>query len=338
MIYLTLSLFIISLVGIGALFALKGKTDINLYLLARTFFAVFGVAIILLGWCFQVKAWAYASFFSFLLYVLGAQISLWSIGISSEILGNAPESDNVRNSSVGNIFNGVMYVIACVAFTALGVISSSTINKLWGGHSDGFIKQVKFDGGAVGVPNWQTTTVRATDSFGKNVEIVIGVLWDPYRWVKGDTRYVSTDIEEKERVLLEDIFKQFRNDESRALIVVGTASHENAKENPEQEIERAQNRADRLAEVCKTHFVNKPHIYSLNLGAFKPDMGSSVFSALERRVIILVVNKGEDSRDLTSGVKNALVKARIENNFLIDARNYSLFDTDRFVVKPRYNF
>jgi hypothetical protein len=109
-------------------------------------------------------------------------------------------------------------------------------------------------------------------------------------------------------------------------------------ENPELEIDRAQARADTLVKLCGEHFINRPHIYSLNLGAFRADRRYSVFSASERRVILLVIMKGEDSLDLTSGVKNALIKAIAKQDFIFDARDYSLFETTRFQVVPRRNF
>jgi hypothetical protein len=35
---------------------------------------------------------------------------------------------------------------------------------------------------------------------------------------------------------------------------------------------------------------------------------------------------------------NALIKAKAEQGFIFDARDYSLFETTRFQVAPRLNF
>lgn len=186
-------------------------------------------------------------------------------------------------------------------------------------------------------PDWKTITIN-TAVDGTGIEVVLGVLWDPYRWVKADAATVAIDQEEKMRYNIEEVVRAFQDDEERPILVVGMASHENARENPEEEINRAADRADKLVDVCSRHFRNKPHIYSLNLGAFKPTKNPSRFSASERRVVFLVITRGENNADLTGEVKKALIKAKTESNFIFDARDYSLFDTDRFRVHPRANF
>jgi len=224
-------------------------------------------------------------------------------------------------------------IVALVAF-----MSGNLLDKLSWSRDVGFIKQVSAETRLPEKPDWVTETVKSVDRFGKEIVVEIGVLWDPYRWVRGSTKYVSIDDFGENRSSVEDVIRNFQNDEKRPIIVVGTASHENEEENPEREISRAQERADALVAVCGEHFINRPHIYSLNLGAFRTERRFSVFSASERRVILLVIKKGEDSLDLTSGVKNALIKAKAEQGFIFDARDYSLFDTDRFKVVPRLNF
>ena len=187
-------------------------------------------------------------------------------------------------------------------------------------------------------PDWKTTRVK-TGEDGKGIEVIIGVLWDPYRWVKGNAQKVAIDLDENMKYNIEDVISTFQNDEKRPIIVVGMASHENAKDHPEEEISRAGDRADKLVDVCSKHFVtNRPHIYSLNLGAYKPDKNPSIFSASERRVVLLVISQGENNPNLTAEVKKALIKARDEQNLLFDARDYSLFDDARFQVSPRANF
>jgi hypothetical protein len=248
------------------------------------------------------------------------------------------------------MFGHPKYVLACLVLLVL----AATV--VWGGMTlltkdkkgteggfkiDGdisFIKIVNTENNLIVPPDWKTTTIKTVDSKGNEIEVVLGVLWDPYRWVKASTRYVALDLDEKDKYPIEDIIKTFHNDEKRPIIVVGTASHENAKENPEEEIARAADRADKLVTICGQHFINRPHIFSLNLGAYKPDRNPSIYSASERRVILLVIEKGENSPDLTAEIKKILEKAKKEQNFIFDARDYSLFDSDRFQVVRRMNF
>ena len=250
------------------------------------------------------------------------------------------------------VFGHAKPVLACLALllaAALVFFIISKIGKNSGAEAEGatntitvgdisFIKVV-YTESPLPKPDWNVTTVKTIDSRGKEVEVILGVLSAPYKWVKADTHYVAIDREEKVRYKIEDIIKTFQDDEKRPIIVVGLASHENVKENPEEEIDRAADRADKLAALCSEHFKkNKPHIYSLNIGGFKPNNNTSMFSATERRVVLLVINQGEDTPDLTAEVKKALIKASQEQNFILDARDYSLFNTDRFRVTPMANF
>jgi hypothetical protein len=102
MINITFSLLFLSTAGVTILLICKGlgRPINNGYLLARGFLFIFGVAILLLGICFHLKTWQYATFFTPLFVVLGAQIGLWSIGISGEILGNQPQINEYGEYSV----------------------------------------------------------------------------------------------------------------------------------------------------------------------------------------------------------------------------------------------
>jgi len=263
------------------------------------------------------------------------------------------------------IFGNAKYLIACLVLLILGAVffqfdtttvSPQRASNTKEGHpktqtlhiepfpptdSDLFVTiNNSNNNNILGLPDWKTETVNVTDSRGDRIKIVLGVLWDPYKWVKGDSLHVAIDLEETSKHRIEEVINFFQNDEERPLIVVGMASHENADINPEAEIARASGRADKLVEVCGKHFTkNKPHIYSLNLGAFRPDKKPSIYSASERRVVILVIEEGEYSPDLTEGVRRALIKANVEQDFIFDARDYSLFDDrDRFKVLRRLNF
>jgi hypothetical protein len=280
--------------------------------------------------------------------MLGTQIGLWSIGISGEIIGNRPLTEG--DSEFGSLLNAILedkrslslaFISVIMSFLAISIVDDISRSRYSTGlppRSIGFIQQVRAETILPKRPDWVTKTVKSADKFGKEIEVVVGVLWDPYRWVKGSTEQVSIDDTEKDKFSVGEVIKNFQDSEKRPIIVVGTASHENAVENPELEIDRAQKRADALVTLCGEHFINRPHIYSLNLGAFRMDRRYSVFSASERRVILLVIMKGEDSLDLTSGIKNALIKAKVEQGFIFDARDYSLFETTRFQVMPRLNF
>jgi hypothetical protein len=249
----------------------------------------------------------------------------------------SPDSKKVSLKTNSKRLLRLMFVISLL-LGGLTLVFWYKALKLPATETDSFIKIDTVTNQLPEKPDWKTTTVKTTDSQGNAVEVLLGVLWDPYRWVKADAHFVSLDLDEKVRYPIEDIIKAFQNDEKRPIIVVGTASHENAIENPEREIARAADRADNLVAVCGQHFINKPHIYSLNLGAYRPDKNPSTFSASERRVILLVIQEGESSPELTAEVKKILAKAKTEQNFIFDARDYSLFDTDRFQVVRRMNF
>src|SRR6266849_4863475 len=94
-VYLTASLLIISILAIIILIVLKINEskwldEDWLYPLGRLSFALFGISVVLLAVTFYRQSWPAASFFSVLFLVLGIQITLWAVGISSEVLGNAP--------------------------------------------------------------------------------------------------------------------------------------------------------------------------------------------------------------------------------------------------------
>lgn len=96
--YIGFSLLIISVGGLTLLFVFKGRyyskgRRISRYTLAHGFSATFGLSIFLIGACFYLRSWPFASFISPLFLLLGTQISLWAIGISLEILGNVPYPD-----------------------------------------------------------------------------------------------------------------------------------------------------------------------------------------------------------------------------------------------------
>lgn len=181
--------------------------------------------------------------------------------------------------------------------------------------------------------NWKTYHIRTQDKGGANLEVVIGVLWDPYRWSLGSISQVSIDERDNIKYEVGQLLAALDANESRPIIAVGTASRENAKEHLDIEEARADARMRTLANLCISHFKAKnPPIYGLNLGAFNPNKTPIQFSASERRVILLVITKGADQADLTSGVKNALTQAGQDRSFVFDARDYSIFNSEQFEV------
>src|SRR5262245_2178846 len=121
MIYITFSLLALSIVGVEALLIYKGlgRPIKNSYLLARVLFVIFGLAIFLLGMCFHMRSWPYATCVSTLFCVLGAQIGLWSIGIGGEILGNRPHTEEANEFSRNRIAIGQPSFILSLVMVAL---------------------------------------------------------------------------------------------------------------------------------------------------------------------------------------------------------------------------
>lgn len=248
------------------------------------------------------------------------------------------EAKDIVTTSLAWGFKFVLAFIVIIVMVGGGF--DAIRNILSRGRSDNisFIKIVAAQE-SMPLPNWKTTIVKTVDDRGKEIELVMGVLWDPYRWALGSTKQVS--INEKgndkdDKYDVESLIKALDANEARTIIAVGVASHENVKENLDKEEARAKARMDVLVDACQRHFTGKmPHIYSTNLGAFSPDKNPSQYSASERRVILLVVIRGEGSADLTSGIRNALAKAGQDQTFVFDARDYSIFNTDRFQVSRR---
>ena len=178
---------------------------------------------------------------------------------------------------------------------------------------------------------WKQVDVPAQDKDGKRLTVSVGVLWDPYRWALNSAEQIG--IGEGETIPIEAVIKGLPRGETRPIIAVGIASHENADDQPDVEVARAEVRADRLVHLCSTHYPNA-NIHSLNLGFYQ---GRREFggSSTERRVILLVVTSHDPGADLSSGVKDALLKASVDARFSFDARKYSNFAKDTFTVKER---
>jgi len=179
---------------------------------------------------------------------------------------------------------------------------------------------------------WISTPISVVDNSGNRLDVTVGVLWDPYRWIVGSASLVGIDEDQSQPI--ENVFQQFRDTETRPIIAVGMASHENS-ENPGQEEFRADARADRLVALCQEHFASRPEIYKLNLGVHKKTTRTPIESAKERRVVLLVITRRENNADLDSGIRNALIEVSKNKTLDFDPTQYSNFVQGRFHVQRK---
>lgn len=188
---------------------------------------------------------------------------------------------------------------------------------------------------------WVHDLVQVRDRHGKSMEIEVGMLrkvgvgmmWNPYKWVLGSTSEVGID--DKEVRNIEEAIESSPAEESRPIIAVGMASHENTDVDPDREEALAGYRAERLVDLCQRRFPGAD-IYSLNLGFYHGDTSSTASSASERRVVLMVITSWEEGAHLNSGVRNALIAIADEKRFSFDARNYSKFSENRFSIRQDY--
>lgn len=185
-----------------------------------------------------------------------------------------------------------------------------------------------------GPDDWDVDTIPAIDANGHAIQFLVGTLNDNYRWLMGSTEYVG--IRGRDTIPVEDVVAKLPVDFALPLIVVGMASHENALEHPPEENFRAQERADVLAQLAEDHFIRRPTIYKVNLGAFTARVNSSATSAVERRVALLQVTCMDPGADMTSGMRNALIEAQRRHDTSIDGGMYSNFSPNQFSVSVAY--
>lgn len=180
---------------------------------------------------------------------------------------------------------------------------------------------------------WQRAVVPVQDKQGKRMTVAIGVLSDPFRWVLNSTERV--EIGPTASLPVEDVLASLPEGETRPIIAVGTASHENAKEWPQVETARADVRADRLVSICQKKY-QEADIYSVSLGYFRASGNSEdIVSSSERRLILLVIESWEKGADFGAGVFEALKQASMDRRFSFDARNYSNFNEGHFRLVER---
>ncbi|HYO13847.1 MAG TPA: hypothetical protein VE685_11695 [Thermoanaerobaculia bacterium] len=254
-----------------------------------------------------------------------------------------PDADHTRETVVILLKLGVLGLIVYLLFFPDGVRSSRQVDFPPGGSESRtaiFAPVLVMDDGTRA--EWGSCVVTAEDKNNKKIEVALGFLrgvragmpWTPLEWALGSTTHVGIDGSASLRI--EDVIASSPEAETRPIIVVGTASHENSASNPGREEARAGSRADHLANLC-TQRHSGADLYRLNLGFFQetrndvclPTM-SSGSSGSERRIVMMVVTQQETGVDLTSGVRNALLEAAEVQACNFDARSYSNFDESRF--------
>lgn len=250
-----------------------------------------------------------------------------------------PDRDHARETLVILLKLGVLGLIVYLLFFPDGVRSSRQVDFPAGGSESRtsiFAPVLVMADGARA--EWGSCVVAAEDKNDKKIEVALGFLrgvragmpWTPLEWALGSTTHVGIDGSASLRI--EDVIASSPEAETRPIIVVGTASHENAASHPGQEEARAGSRADKLESLCMQRHADAD-LYNLNLGFFREarsNVCAPTSSGSERRVVLMVVTQQEEGIDLTSGTRNALLKAAEEAECNFDARSYSNFDESRY--------
>ena len=253
-----------------------------------------------------------------------------------------PDRDHTRETVVILLKLGVLGLIVYLLFFPDGVRSARQVDFPPGGSESrtAIFAPVLVMGDGMRA-EWGSCVVTAEDKNNKKIEVALGFLrgvragmpWTPLEWALGSATHVGIDGSASLRV--EDVIASSPEAETRPIIVVGTASHENSSRNPGQEEARAGSRADHLANLCRQRHADSD-LYNLNLGFFREGRNdvcspmASGSSGSERRVVMMVVTQQEAGVDLTSGVRNALLEAAEVAECNFDARRYSNFDESRF--------
>jgi hypothetical protein len=251
-----------------------------------------------------------------------------------------PDADHTRETVIILLKLGILGLIVYLLFFPDGVRSSGQID-FPGGASDSrtaiFAPVLVMGDGTRA--EWGSCLVAAQDKNDKKIEVALGFLrgvragmpWTPLEWALGSTTHVGIDGSASLRI--EDVIASSPEEETRPIIVIGTASHENSASHPGQEEARAGSRADRLMSLC-TQRHSGADLYRLNLGFFREARNNvcapTMSSGAERRVVLMVVTQQEEGVDLTSGARNALLEAAEVPECNFDARSYSNFDESRF--------
>jgi len=175
------------------------------------------------------------------------------------------------------------------------------------------------------IGKWQAQRVKVWDRTGKSGILDIIVLSREYRWQCGSITVANLAKQP------EDLLADFRSEgmqtrfrELKAVVAVGTASHEGTES---QENQRASDRADALVVWLRRAIVQPIPLWGLVLGqriAGLHDERCSERSDVERPVIILGVVAEDTGFDLESGIHDAFDKGKVP----IPQTEYALFKLD----------
>jgi hypothetical protein len=264
---------------------------------------------------------------------------------ASGLLADVP-SDNFRETFYILLKLGILGIIVYLLFFPDAVKKPWTLGdtpRASESRTPVFAPAVVLDDGTR--VEWSSCVIAAADKNNRKIEVALGFLqgarggapWDPFDWALGSATHVA--IEGGRPISIEEAVTSAPEGETRPIIVVGTASHENAARDPRHEDARAEERAGRLANLVPQRYPGAD-LYSLNLGYFQQggsekEMCAPASSASERRVVWMVLTQQEQGADLTSGVRNALLEAAEVPACGFDARSYSNFEVSRFRLSKR---
>lgn len=174
---------------------------------------------------------------------------------------------------------------------------------------------------------WEVDTATTYDVDGRKLHVAMGTMDVNHRWLLGSTSFIGID--GKETIPVEQIFSRLKRDTGRPIVVLGMSSHENAAENPAQENDRAQIRAERLGRLAVEYLQPQPEVRFVNLGARLSNFEYN--TAEERRVAIMQITCMDPGTDIVSGIRNALRVLHDERGDLpFNPADYSNWNPDRF--------
>ncbi len=165
-------------------------------------------------------------------------------------------------------------------------------------------------------------------SNGMVAKFRIAIVTQEYRWKFASADSIETGSIERQLPNLLDKVSGFEN--AKGIIAVGAASQEG---HINQEIARADRRADNILLVLRTHEISEEKgLYKLNLGQYQSEDQSKSINetSVQRRVIIIAV-LSSDPRMTFEEFKEALHKAldKSELKVTILKKSYSNFDLQR---------
>jgi len=191
--------------------------------------------------------------------------------------------------------------------------------------------------GRVLYKDWVPTPFEGTDGKGLKVKGMLGVLWDPVKWRLGQSTTVTIGAASHK---LEEVLAPFRDNEERAILVIGLASEEGTLNDPEGQRKLAEDRTDYLLRVCENHFKKSQGFFALSLG-YHSITHSRTETESQRRVIVMVINFADKDVNYTEAVYNGLAemeqnhKLRFHPSEYTNFRNYTKGDFNVYAVSDQ---